>query len=422
MNEIYMTNEASGISMSEVEQCMEQLLEQYPDLKKVLIIPPDFTRCYSYAGEITQVLYKKLSPAATVHVMPALGTHMAMDAEEKEKMFGGVVPEEAFLVHHWQTDTISIGQVPREVIEEISEGLYSTDIEVEVNEKLINGGYDLILSIGQVVPHEVVGMANYSKNIFVGVGGRQMINKSHMLSAICGMEKALGVADSPARKVFDYAQQHFLDGKLPLVYIQTVTTLKDDQVTLNGLYAGPSRKPFEHAVALSEQLNICHVERRAKKLVTYLDPYELKTTWVGNKGVYRTRMAVADGGELIILAPGVKAFGENEEMDRMTRTYGYKGRDYVLKLFNEGAFENRIMAAAHLIQGSSDGRFNITYCTRPENLSKEDINTVGYEWMDYEEAAALYNPHTLKEGWNILENGEEIYFVKTPALGLWKVD
>ena len=133
-------------------------------------------------------------------------------------------------------------------------------------------------------------------------------------------------------------------------------------------------------------------------------------------------MAVAVGGELIILEPGVKAFGENEEMDRMTRTYGYKGRDYVLKLFNEGAFENRIMAAAHLIQGSSDGRFTITYCTRPENLSKEDINTVGYEWIDYEEAAALYNPHTLKEGWNILENGEEIYFVKTPALGLWKVD
>lgn len=422
MNEIYITNEHAGISMSEIELCMDQLLEQYTNLKKVLIIPPDFTRCYSYAGEITQVLYKKLSPYATVHVMPALGTHMAMDNEEKEKMFAGVIPEEAFLIHHWQTDTISIGKVPQEVIEEISEGLYCTDIEVEVNEKLIHGGYDLILSVGQVVPHEVVGMANYSKNIFVGVGGRQMINKSHMLSAICGMEKALGVADSPARKVFDYAQQNFLDGKLPLVYIQTVTTLKDDVLSLNGLYVGPSRKPFEHAVDLATKLNICHVERRAKKLVTYLDPYELKTTWVGNKGVYRTRMAVADGGDLIILAPGVKAFGENPEMDNMTRTYGYKGRDYILDLFNKGAFENRIMAAAHLIQGSSDGRFNITYATRPENLSKEDINSVGYNWMDYNEAASLYNPDTLKDGWNTLANGEEIYFVKTPALGLWKVD
>ena len=422
MKEIYMTNTVSRISPKEMESCLDCLLAQYPDLHKVLLIPPDFTRCYSYAGDIAQALYKKLSPRAVVHIMPALGTHMPINAEEKEKMFGNEIPDDVFLVHHWQTDTISIGTVPKEVVEEVSEGLYSTDIEVEVNEKLIHGGYDLILSIGQVVPHEVVGMANYSKNIFVGTGGRQMINKSHMLSAICGMEQALGVTDSPARKVFDYAQQHFLDGKVPIVYIQTVTTLEDENVSLKGLFIGPSRTPFEMAAALSEQLNICHVERRAQKVVTYLDPYELKTTWVGNKGVYRTRMVVADGGDLIILAPGVKAFGENEEMDQMTRKYGYKGRDYVLDLFNKGAFENRVMSAAHLIQGSSDGRFTITYCTKPENLSKEEINSVGYEWMDYEEAAARYNPDTLAEGWNTLEDGEEIYFVKTPALGLWKVD
>lgn len=422
MKEIYLTSEQTGISMEEIEKSVDALLEQYESLKKVLIVPPDFTRCYSYAGEITQVLYKKLSPYAEVHVIPALGTHMEMDAEEKEKMFAGVVPEEAFLVHHWQTDTISIGTVPKEVIAEISGGLYVTDIEVEVNERIINGGYDLIVSVGQVVPHEVVGMANYSKNLFVGLGGRQMINKSHMLSAICGMEQALGVADSPARKVFDYAQQHFLDGRLPIIYIQTVTTLQGDDLSLNGLYIGASRKPFENAVELSTKLNICHVDRRAKKLVTYLDPHELKTTWVGNKGIYRTRMAVADGGELIILAPGVKAFGENKEMDEMTRAYGYKGRDYILDLFNQGVFGDKIMAAAHLIQGSSDGRFTITYATRPEYLSKEDINSVGYEWLDYEEAAARYDPDILKEGWNVLEDGEEIYFVKTPALGLWKVD
>ncbi|MCU6746312.1 lactate racemase domain-containing protein [Faecalicatena acetigenes] len=421
MKEIYVTQE-NGISPAETTHSIEQLLAQYPDVRKVLIIPPDFTRCYSYAGEITQILYKKLSPQAQVQVMPALGTHMEMDAQEKEKMFHGVIPDSAFLVHHWQTDTISIGTVPKSVVEEISGGLYSTDIEVEVNEKLIHGGYDLILSVGQVVPHEVVGMANYSKNIFVGIGGRQMINKSHMLSAICGMEQALGVADSPARKVFDYAQEHFLT-ELPLVYIQTVTTLDpQEHVSLKGLYIGSSRKPFEHACALADKLNITHIGRPAKKVVTYLDPYELKTTWVGNKGIYRTRMAVADGGELIVLAPGVKAFGENKEMDEMIRTYGYKGRDYILDLFNKGIFQDRIMAAAHLIQGSADGRFHVTYCTRSDNLSKEEIHNVGYDWMEYEQAIKTYDPHTLKEGWNTLKDGEEIYFVKTPALGLWKVD
>jgi nickel-dependent lactate racemase len=421
MKEIYIENVNFGITLTEIEQAMDQLLIQYPSLKKVLIIPPDFTRCYSMAGEITQILYKKLSPAAIVHVMPALGTHMAMDEEEKRKMFSDIIPDESILIHHWQTDTVSIGSIPKEYVEEISEGLVSVDIEVEVNEKLIHGGYDLILSVGQVVPHEVVGMANYSKNIFVGIGGRQMINKSHMLSAVCGLEKALGNIDTPARKVFDYAQEHFLN-EVPLVYILTVTTIRNDKVNLNGLYIGDSRRPFEKAAKLSSELNICHTGRRAEKVIAYLDPFELKTTWVGNKGIYRTRMIVEDGGELILLAPGVKAFGENEEMDQMTRKYGYKGRDYILELYNNGIFENRIMSAAHLIHGSSDSRFTITYATRPENLSKEEVNQVGYEWMDYEEAAMLYNPDILEEGWNTLANGEEIYFIKTPAAGLWKAD
>ena len=204
---------------------------------------------------------------------------------------------------------------------------------------------------------------------------------------------------------------------------QTVTTRDGETLHLNGLYIGESRAPFEKACELAQELNIVHVERRAKKVVTYLDPEELKTTWVGNKGVYRTRMIVADGGDLIILAPGVRAFGENEEMDAMTRKFGYKGRDYILDLFNKGAFgDDKIMSAAHLIQGSSDGRFTITYCTKPELMSKEEIESVGYQWADYNEVSKRYDPHTLKEGWNTMPDGEEIYFVGTPALGLWKCD
>ena len=422
MKELYLTEEEKGISGEQLEKMIDDLLVQYPNAKKVLIIPPDYTRCYSYAGEITQLLYKKLSQSAEVDVIPALGTHMAMNEEEMQKFFGDVVPRERIIVHHWQTDTVCLGYVPAEVCSEISDGLFPEQIDVEVNHLLVDGGYDLILSVGQVVPHEVVGMANYSKNIFVGTGGREMINKSHMLSAICGMEKALGVTDSPARKVYDYAQQHFIDGKLPLVYLQTVTTRENEILKLHGLYIGDSRKPFELAAELAQKLNIVHVERRAKKVVTYLDPEELKTTWVGNKGIYRTRMTVADGGELIVLAPGVIAFGENEEMDKMTRKYGYTGTEHILELYRQGVFEGRLMSAAHLMQGSSEGRFTITYATKPENLSKEEIESVGYQWADYNEITKRYNPETLKEGWNVLPDGEEVYFVGTPALGLWKVD
>ncbi len=426
MKELYLAKEQDVISRQQLEEMIGQMLAQFPDLRKVLIIPPDYTRCYSYAGIITQIIYRMLEEkyegGIQVDVMPALGTHMPMSEEEMDKFFGDAVPRDRILVHHWQTDTVVLGYVPAEVCAEISEGLFPEKIDVEVNHLLVDGGYDVIFSVGQVVPHEVVGMANYSKNIFVGTGGREMINKSHMLSAICGMEKALGVTDSPARKLYDYAQQHFVDGKIPMVYLLTVTTSENEEVSLRGLYIGESRKPFEKAAELSQKLNIVHVEKRAAKVVTYLDPAELKTTWVGNKGVYRTRMIIEDGGELIVLAPGVRLFGENEEMDRMTRTYGYTGTDHILDLYRQGVFEGRLMAAAHLMQGSSEGRFSITYATKPEYMSKEEIESVGYQWADYNEITERYDPAKLREGWNTLPDGEEIYYVGTPALGLWKCD
>ena len=422
MKELYLTEEKNGISDAQLDEMLRNLLNQWPDIHKVLIIPPDYTRCYSYAGIITQKIYQMIGDKAHVDVMPALGTHMPMSEEEMQKFFGDVIPRDRIIVHHWQTDTIRLGYVPAEVCSEISGGLFPEKIDVEVNHLLFDGGYDLILSVGQVVPHEVVGMANYSKNIFVGTGGREMINKSHMLSAICGMEQALGVMNSPARKLYDYAQQHFIDGKIPLVYLQTVTTSENDAVKLHGLYIGQSRKPFEHACELAQKLNIVHVERRAAKVVAYLEPTELKTTWVGNKGVYRTRMMIADGGELILLAPGIRAFGENEEMDAMTRKYGYTGTKHILDLYRQGAFEGKLMSAAHLIQGSTDGRFTITYATRPDLMSREEIEGVGYQWADYNEISKRYDPKKLKDGWNVLPDGEEIYYVSTPALGLWKVD
>jgi nickel-dependent lactate racemase len=408
------------VGREQMELAVDKLLECYRTLKKVLVIPPDFTRCYSMAGDITRTLYEKLRGRAEVHIMPAVGTHMPLDGEERIKMFGESIPESCFLHHRWQSDTVPVGIVPKEFVAEISEGLFAADIEVELNRKLVEGGYDLILSVGQVVPHEVAGMANYSKNIFVGVGGRNMINKSHMLGAVCGTERALGNDHTPVRRLFDYAQEKFLKA-IPLVYILTVTTKDEAGVHLNGLFIGSDRTPFEQAVALSKRLNVAYLEKPVRKVVAYLDEFELKSTWVGNKGLYRTRMIIADGGELVLLAPGVRTFGENEETDRMIRKYGYKGRDYVLNLYGGGAFENRVMVAAHLIQGSADGRFSVTYATDGALLSREEVESVGYRHMELEDAYRLYNPKELREGFNTLPNGEEIYYVGTPAMGLWKV-
>jgi len=406
-----------GISDSELFKSLDDAFSSsIKDLKKVLIIPPDFTRFHSGAGKITEYCYNLLKDTCDVDILPALGTHVAMTEEEVKEMFGDI-PFDRFIYHNWRTDVVKLGEVPAEFVSEVSEGLVNNSVSVEVNKLLMDKSYDLILSVGQVVPHEVVGMANRNKNLFVGCGGSDMINSSHMLGAFYGMERIMGKDFSPVRKVFDYAEEKFLKD-IPLIYILTVTTQIEGEIFIHGLFVGRERKYFEEAVKLSQEKNLNFVDEPLKKVVVNLDEKEFKSTWLGNKAIYRTRMAIADGGELIVLAGGADKFGEDESIDRLIRKYGYCGRKNVLKLCEENEdLNNNLSAAAHLIHGSSDDRFSITYCTK--YLTKEEVTGVNFGYIPYEEAIKKYDPTKLVDGFNVLPDGEEIYYISNPALGLW---
>lgn len=388
-------------------------------LKKVLLLPPDYTRMYSGAGKITNMYYNLLKDKCIVDIMPALGTHRPVTKEESAAFFGKDIPYEMLIVHNWREDVMKIGEVPGDFVKSVSEGLVDTKIDVEVNKRLLDKAYDLIISIGQVVPHEVVGMANYSKNIFVGCGGSSMINSSHMLGAFYGLENIMGRDFSPVRKVLDYAEEHFIKD-IPLLYVLTVTTTnKKDETLIHGIYIGRKRELFEKSVLESQKMNMTKLRRPIKKAVVYLDPREFRSTWLGNKAIYRTRMAMKEGGELIVLAPNVKKFGEDNENDRLIRKYGYVGRKKVLELVKtEDELKNNLSVAAHLIHGSSDGKFTVTYCTK--YLTKEEVEGVGFEFMLYDEAVKKYDPKILKDGYNRVD-GEEIYYISNPALGLWTI-
>jgi len=376
--------------------------------RRVLLIVPDFTRSYSNAGFVAGRLFDYFEPEARVELLEALGTHSPMTRCQCAAMYPGV-PFERFIPHNWRTDTVLLGEIPASYVREISEGLIGTPIAVEVSRRLFDG-YDLIISVGQVVPHEVAGMANHLKNIFVGCGGAEMINASHFLGAVYGMERIMGRADTPVRRAFDYAGEKYLSG-LPVYYVLTVTTAPENKISTHGMFCGRGRSCFEKASALAQKKNIILLGGPVKKAVVFLDPEEYKSTWLGNKAVYRTRMAMADGGELIILAPGISRFGEDGEVDALIKEYGYRGRDEILKLCGENEdLKKNLSAAAHLIHGSSEGRFKITYCT--QKLSEAEVRNVGYDYLPYREAAEQYK--------NAAEDGGLLY-VPNPALGLWAV-
>ena len=391
--------------------------------KKILAIPPDFTRLPSRAGELTHYAYDYYGEKLT-DILPALGTHTSMTANQITEMFGDI-PHSLFRNHDWRNDVITLGEVPAEYIREVSGDAVDFAWPAQVNKLLVEGGFDLILSIGQVVPHEVVGMANHNKNIFVGTGGAEGINKSHFIGAAFGMEKMMGRTQTPVRRIFNYASHHFAK-HLPILYILTVVGMDnaDGSLKVRGLFIGDDKEVFKAAAALSLEVNFNMLDRSMKKVVVHLDPAEFKSTWLGNKSIYRTRMAIADGGELIVLAPALKEFGEDPEIDRLIRKYGYFGTPETLKAVRENDdLKNNLSAAAHLIHGSSEGRFSVTYCpgSEKENLTKEEIESVGFKYGNLEEMTSIYDPSKLKDGWNTSAEGEEFYYISNPALGLWAV-
>ncbi len=408
---------ASGLTRPEIEAALSASLEGRA-VRKALIVPPDFTRFHSGAGAITNFYYHALTDrGAEVDVLPALGTHAPVSPEQRLAMFGDI-PAERFFVHDWRHDVVKLGEVPAAYVSEITEGLWKEPVSVEINRRLMDESYDLIISPGQVVPHEVIGMSNHAKNLFVGAGGSDMINKSHMIGAVYGMERMMGRDHTPVRKLFDYGVEHFLSQR-PILWVLTVTTAPGGEIRTHGLFIGEGRECLTRAVKLAQEKNIDFVEHGVKKCVVYLDPAEFKSTWLGNKAVYRTRMMMADGGELIVLAPGVERFGEDDECDRLIRKYGYRGRLHTLEVFErpESAdLRENMGAAAHLIHGSSDGRFTITYAVKA--ISRAEIEGVGFRSADYDETAKRYDPEKLSYGWNTVD-GEDIYFIPNPALGLW---
>lgn len=411
-------SKSDNIAPEQIRSILGEVLSSLGQKKRVVAIPPDFTRLNSYAGPITEMINDYYGDALT-DVMPALGTHSPMPEWQLKEMFPSI-PLEKFRVHDWRNDVVKVGTVPAEYVSEVSEGKLDFSLDAQVNKLLLEPSVDLILSVGQVVPHEVIGMANYTKNIFVGVGGSDFINKSHFIGASYGMERIMGRAKSPVRDVFEYARTNFIS-QLPIIYVLTVRA-KDPQsgeMLTKGLYIGDDFECFKLAAELSLEANFIMVDKPISKCVVYLDPEEFKSTWLGNKSVYRTRMALADGAQLLVLAPALKEFGEDKTIDALIRKYGYKGTPHTLEATAANPeLQANLGASAHLIHGSSEGRFAITYCPGSE-ISKEEIESVGFGYMPLEEALRLYPIEDMKDGWNITPSGEEVYYISNPALGLW---
>ncbi|WP_434080590.1 hypothetical protein [Sanguibacter sp. Z1732] len=220
------------------------------------------------------------------------------------------------------------------------------------------------------------------------------------------------------RQAFNYAEERFLS-HLPDVYLQVVMDYDSDSTLRHtGVYVGDGLETYLAAARASTEQNIIPFDEPVDKIVAVMQADEFRATWVANKAVYRTRMAMADGGELVVIAPGVERFGEQPEVDALIRKYGYLSKEEVLAHYAvEADMQDIPHGTAHLVHGSPEGRFTITYA--PGGLTRAEIESVGYRYMDPGEALRRYDPEIMTDGWNTMDDGERVFYISTPSAGLW---
>jgi nickel-dependent lactate racemase len=452
----WIAESAAEISWDRLQQLMEQTVAEarqricaHP--KRVLLLPPDITRMHSGAGRLTEILYNLLRDEAEIHVIPTLGQHVPHTAEENRQMFGSI-PNERIHAHDWRGGSIPVGEVPGRFVDEATQGAADWPLPIVLNRMLIEEPWDLIINIGHVVPHEVLGFANHNKNYFIGLGGKDLICAAHMAAATCGIENNLGNLVTPLRACFNRAEDEYL-GHLPDVYVQVVlaqkerrseaveersraaeqqssraaatpllpsssTALSSSTLVHTGVYVGDDLETYLAAARQSREKNITLFDEPVRKIVCVMQGDEFFSTWVANKAIYRTRMALADGGELVIIAPGLKRFGEQPEVDAFIRKYGYVGTPRIMELYRQNAdMQDLAHATAHLMHGSCEGRFKVTYA--PGHLTRAEIEGVNFAYADINEALRRYRPERCIPGWNTTADGERFYFIPTPSAGLW---
>jgi nickel-dependent lactate racemase len=413
--------EGEALTEAEIRGAVTRLLEEARkrirrDLKRVLLLPPDLTRAHSGAGRITEMLYEGLA-GCEVAVIPTLGQHRPHTEEENRWMFGSI-PNDKIFAHDWRGDCTRIGTIPAAMVAEATGGVADWEIPLDLNAKLMTEPWELVINVGHVVPHEVLGFANHNKNYFIGLGGKETLCASHIAAAVYGIENNLGCLVTPLRACYNWAEEKYL-GQLPDVYLQIVMRRDaEEKLVTSGIYVGDDFETYLAAARASREQNITTFDKPLHKVVAVMQADEFRSTWVANKAVYRTRMAIADGGELLVIAPGLERFGEQPDVDALIRKYGYTGTPHILSLYKtEPELKELAHATAHLIHGSSEGRFTIRYA--PGHLTRREIEGVGYEYADLREALARYAPERMMEGWNTMPDGEEVFYISTPSAGLW---
>ncbi|KJS03079.1 MAG: hypothetical protein VR65_02210 [Desulfobulbaceae bacterium BRH_c16a] len=296
--------------------------------KKVLVLTPDTTRTCPLPLMIRCLGELLGKSAAHLDFMVALGTHTPLPEERILALYGISATDRQerwagsqFLNHRWDLpNTLArIGWIEADEIEELSGGKLSERVPVDINRAIFE--YDLIVILGPVFPHEVVGYSGGAKYLFPGISGGEFLHAFHWLGAVVTCPGTIGIKHTPVREVINRAMR-FID-----IPVHCLAMVVKSATELYGLFGGDYKKAWSLAADLSERVHVV-VKEKPYHTVFGVCPPMYDEIWTGGKVMYKLEQVVADSGRLIIYAPHIT------EVSRTWGAYmekiGYHVRDYFL--------------------------------------------------------------------------------------------
>lgn len=350
--------------------------------RRVLLIVPDNTRT-APLPVLFPALRQQLRPhVQSLDVLVALGTHRPMPDAAIRRMLGIAADDPCSDVglfnHAWDNpdELVQIGMLSKADTEELSSGVLSQEVPVQINRRIHD--YDVALIVGPVFPHEVVGFSGGNKYFFPGISGPDLLNFFHWLGALITNVGIIGVQDTPVRRVVDRAAR-----MVPLERRCLAFVVAPDAAPY-GLFYGTPEEAWKQAAELSGRVHIKRKPRPYKQVLSCAPPM-YDELWVAGKCMYKLEPVVADGGELIIYAPHMKEISvtHGHNIERI----GYHVRDYFTKQWDRFrdvpwgvlAHSTHVRGTGTFENGVERPRVTVTVASQ---LSKEVCERINLAWRD----------------------------------------
>ncbi|HBB97980.1 MAG TPA: hypothetical protein DC054_21570 [Blastocatellia bacterium] len=347
----------ADLSSVDLRAILDQALLHVAPGARVLAIIPDKTRddntdvLFPFAAEILSA-----RQVAQFDGLVAQGTHAPMTVDEKRTKIGGnSVPGLGDIYdHQWNVpeELATIGELGAARVTELTGGLLTEAVSINLNRRLGPGVYDTIVIFSSTVPHEVAGFAGGAKYLFPGVAGPDLTHATHWLGALASIENVIGRVETPTRHMIEAAAD-FVDAQI-ITLNSVVTREEDNRLRTHALFAGDFRESFRRAAEVSRQVHIKYTGRKYRRVVALLDEH-YDELWVGGKASYKLGGIIEEGGELIIYAPHLRSISETH--GRLIEKYGYAPLDRVREMVALSTeLQNNLAVAAHLAHVSYAGK------------------------------------------------------------------